>query len=480
MVVTDDDMKQLKEESINKVGKFASRHLEKAAATAAESGPLSGDLEWLCSHRPDQMCINCAPLKKGDRVDLEMLCQHGPSGRCTNCLPLDAGLAGRKFMPYKEWDAARRARCEHAFSAVCVNCTPPSAVSYKFKPGCGKHRPWPGGLCSECAPPLADLKAQPYRHVDLVQFNNRVELEGFINLWSGNERAGLQRAAWMYGYYAPDAHYPSGTKAVVEALYEPPQVWDGPTGAIRVLPDPKQKEVDAVVAALGLRRVGWIFTKKPLTPEALTVSPRELQAMAALQNAFGTSKAGPGSSFVTVVVRRTAEGIEPSGYMATDQMMALVRDGVVADAAPADPKVKVRKQGPGDPPMPEVILSSKLRGRQRGVEAFDVEIGVVTLETGMKKEGPGAAADPTATPRFKHLAFPVENRRDFGVEQRPGDLKKLLSSFKSEPLQSRLSDFHALVYLGSLFDADTAVMVATSVAKGEPLPDGVQLMLEAL
>lgn len=373
ITITDDDLKALKEEPLNKAARFAPRHVERSAAAGANE--VTGDLEWLCRHRPDQMCINCAPLKKGEKVELEMLCLHGPGGRCTNCLPPETTVTDRKYITYGEWDGARRARCEHGPSAMCPNCTPPAAVSYKLKANCAKHRPWPGGLCSDCAPPLADLKAQPYRHVDYVQFNNRAELEGFINLWSANERAGVQRAAWLYGYVAPDPNYPSGTKVVVEALYEPPQVWDPPTGAIKILPDQRQAHADALAAAMGLRRVGWMFTKKPLVEGGTepTVSPRELQAMAALQNAFpnpsklpnGTQ--APGSQFVTVVVRKTKDGIEPLGYMGTDQMQALVRDGVTADATTADQKMRVKQQLPGQPPVPEVILSSNLRGRQRGV-----------------------------------------------------------------------------------------------------------------
>jgi nuclear protein localization family protein 4 len=372
-VITDDDLKNLKEEPLNKAARFAPRHVEKSIATGA-AGNVTGDLEWLCRHRPDQMCINCAPLQKGDKVELEMLCQHGPTGRCTNCLPTDTTVTDRKYITYAEWDGARRAKCEHGPSAMCPNCTPPAAVSYKLKSNCSKHRPWPAGLCNDCAPPLADLKAQPYRHVDYVQFNNRPELEGFINLWSANERAGVQRAAWLYGYTAPDANYPSGTKIVVEALYEPPQVWDPPTGAIKILPDQRQAHADAVAAAMGLRRVGWMFTKKPMTDvTAPTVAPRELQAMSALQNAFpnqhklpnGTT--APGSQFVTVVIRKTKDGIEPLAYMATDQMQALVRDSVTCDATTADQKMRVKQQQQGEAPVPEVILSSQLRGRQRGV-----------------------------------------------------------------------------------------------------------------
>lgn len=69
----------------------------------------------------------------------------------------------------------------------------------------------------------------------------------------------------------------------------------------------------------------------------------------------------------------------------------------------------------------------------------------MTLEVGMPRGSPG---DPTSAPRFKHHGvFPVENRRDFGVEQRPADIAKMLKAYKNEPMQSAIADWHALLYL---------------------------------
>lgn len=132
-------------------------------------------LEWLCTHPAHQMCTNCAPMRKGDKVELEMLCQHGPEGRCTNCLPPDSLVCAalvhwtspscsplanaartrvrsrppqiddRKHLSYEEFINKKKARCEHAFSAVCVNCMPPADISYKIRPGCTSHRPYPHG-----------------------------------------------------------------------------------------------------------------------------------------------------------------------------------------------------------------------------------------------------------------------------------------------------------------------------------------------
>ena len=78
---TEEELRAPRAGPLNKAGRYAPRHLDKSSAAA---GDLSGDMEWLCTHRADAMCTNCAPLHKGDPVQLPMLCLHGPSGRCTN------------------------------------------------------------------------------------------------------------------------------------------------------------------------------------------------------------------------------------------------------------------------------------------------------------------------------------------------------------------------------------------------------------
>jgi hypothetical protein len=231
---SDDDFASAKAEPLNKAGRFAARHLAKSSATA---GQLSGDMEWLCRHRPDAMCVNCAPLRKGEAVELPMLCLHGPEGRCTNCLPPDTTVDNRKFITWGEHAERRKARCEHAYSAVCVNCAPPALPRYALKPGCGRHPAWPRGICLDCAPPPVDLGLQPYRHVDYIQVHNYAEMGGLVQLWDGNRGAGLQRAGLLYGRYRPDANFRHGVKAVVEAIYEPPQRCDPVAGTVTLLPE---------------------------------------------------------------------------------------------------------------------------------------------------------------------------------------------------------------------------------------------------
>ena len=65
-------------------------------------------------------------------------------------------------------------------------------------------------------------RAQKYRHVDYVQFENRQLVERFLDYW---RRTGDQRMGYLYGRYEPHKDMPLGIRAVVSAIYEPLQVW---------------------------------------------------------------------------------------------------------------------------------------------------------------------------------------------------------------------------------------------------------------
>lgn len=67
-----------------------------------------------------------------------------------------------------------------------------------------------------------------------------------------------QRMAWLYGYYSEDPNYPSGVRANVEAIYEPPQI--GEINGVQPLDDPYASKVDIIAEGLGLEKIGWMFT----------------------------------------------------------------------------------------------------------------------------------------------------------------------------------------------------------------------------
>ena len=57
--------------------------------------------------------------------------------------------------------------------------------------------------------------------MDYIQFENPFLMEKFLNFWRST---GNQRIGFMYGRYEHHKDVPLGIKAVVAAIYEPPQV----------------------------------------------------------------------------------------------------------------------------------------------------------------------------------------------------------------------------------------------------------------
>lgn len=109
---------------------------------------------------------------------------------------------------------------------------------------------------------------------------NVKEMDQFVRYWRQTLDMQQERAGWLFGYFREDSHYPSGIRAVVEAIYEPPQardftffiflyslvfnnyqVWE--SGNIVFLDDPFLVTAKTVAASLGLEVVGWIFTHLP-------------------------------------------------------------------------------------------------------------------------------------------------------------------------------------------------------------------------
>ena len=63
---------------------------------------------------------------------------------------------------------------------------------------------------------------------------------------------------WVYGYYAEDPNFKGGVGAIIEAVYEPPQLGD--MSGFTLLNDEHENLVNMVASALTLEKIGWINT----------------------------------------------------------------------------------------------------------------------------------------------------------------------------------------------------------------------------
>ena len=207
--------------------------------------------------------------------------------------------------------------------------TPLRNISCKVRPtpGCSAACHEGKALCSKCQPSAITLNRQPWRHVDGIMFENPNIVDRFLQFW---RESGNQRGGWLYGRYEMYAEVPLGIKAVVCAIYEPPQ--ESSRDHLKILPDPKEDIIEEIAANLGLRRVGWIFTdlvalagvggkvRSYRGGETHYLSSQEIITAASYQNnapnkSALTEEGMFGSKFVTVCVTGNKDNdVQMEGY----------------------------------------------------------------------------------------------------------------------------------------------------------------------
>ena len=292
-------------------------------------------------------------------------CKHSANGMCDYCMPLEPYDAAYhkehaiKHLSYHAYLTKFAPKPSAALVSASSTLPPLNPLSYKVKLPCptGSHPSWPASICTGCQPSTITLQSQPFRMVDHLEIASMEIIDRFLQAW---RKTGLQRFGWLIGRYEPYEKVPMGVKAVVEAIYEPPQQGEV-DGLTLGWPWEEEKRIRQVSALtkVPLTVVGYIFTDLDPTaedrtrnvykrhPQSFYLSSLEAIFAATLQAANPTpSKASPTGKFasrlVTAVLTATEDGqVDIAAYQVSEQAVAMVEaDMIEASVEPGIVRVK--------------------------------------------------------------------------------------------------------------------------------------------
>ncbi|KAM9923965.1 hypothetical protein OXX59_004846 [Metschnikowia pulcherrima] len=387
------------------------------------------------------------------------MCRHGEKGMCEYCSPLppwnrdyldEHGIKHKSFHAHvKELNEQQNTK-NNGSSYIA----PLKEPDYTIDLNCGGgHAPYPKGICSKCQPAPITLQQQKFRMVDHLEYADHTILNSFIDTW---RQSGVQRYGVLYGRYEAYEKVPLGIKAVVEAIYEPPQASE--LDGVTLLPWEDEELVDKVALGLGLYKVGVVFTDltdaKKGDGSVLCKRHKDsfflscIEAIMAARNQVKypnitrwSASQEYSSKFVTCVITGGLEGeIEPRAYQVSASAEALVKADDIS--ASTHPNMIHIKETSGTRYVPDVFYSKineyGLEVKENAKPAFPVDFLLVTLSDSFPLN---------PQPMFMSK-FPIEARDFLGELQNMRAVHTQLQLGQGDA--SKLRDFHFLVYVAKM------------------------------